>query len=403
MTIIAFLIALIFCLSGCTSSNQPTLSQQIQEVSANSTNDIPVYEVYIEKQNNNLARLEPFSGCILGACILSDKTVPDISSFETLTEKNHASYLFFMHMGEDFPLTWVLECMTEKKIPQIALYPPNSYYPYDTSYLESTAEQFGQLNTPILLQFYPNPEQYGTNSENYISFFQTARTVFREKAPNVSFVWSVDSEDIYGCKKSYPKDEYVDWVGINIYKDKNENDLKELWNAVDYFYYSFQKTKPIMISQLAVSHYSSFDYSYNENGAAQNITEIYNKIKENYPRIKAITYIDRNAMQNAPKQTIRNNYQITDNKIVLESYKKAVKDSYFMPNYETDKKQLYKSPFLAYEIDDTIYISEKTILYDLKHPIQAEKIKINNETYIASNEIPYAIEKLENKKIKISQ
>lgn len=402
MAVIAFLLALVFCLSSC-NSNQSALSQQPQEVSVYSTNHTPVYEVYIEEENNNHAPLEPYSGCILGAHILSDKNINDISSFETLTQKKHTSYLFHMRMGEPFPLTWVLECMTAKKIPQIVLYPPNSYYPYDASYLEDAAEQFGTLNIPILLQFYPSPEQYSTDAEDYISFFQKARTIFREKAPNVSFVWSVDSNHIYTAKKSYPKDEYVDWVGINIYINEKENDLKELWNAVDYFYYSFQKTKPIMISQLAVSHYSSSNYRYNENGAAQNIIEIYSKIKESYPRIKAVTYIDRNAVENAPKQTIRNNYQITDNKIVLEAYRKAVNDSYFTPNYEENKKELYKSPFPAYEIDGIVYISEKTMLYDLKQSIDTEKIKINGENYIDSNAIPYTIEKLENNKIKISK
>lgn len=387
MMIIVILFSILLCLTGCTSDKTDSLEKtSIQDTIVQTATIEEVkkeYQVFIEESNYKRTPLEPKNGCMLGAHILSDKTINgDITKFETLTQKNHDSYLYYMRLGEPFPLTWVLECITKNKIPQVILYPPNSYVPFDTELLQQAASDFGQLDFPMLVQFYPNPSQYGTDTKTYINFFKQAREEFRKKAPNVAFVWSVDSDAVFDCNSQYPGDDYTDWIGINLYK--NSTSTQDYWKELDFFYNNFQKQKPLMVSQLAVSHYSTANSIYDEKGAAVFIKNIYETIRTKYPRIKAIMYINRNDIDTAPYHAVRDNYQITDNTAVLEAYKQSI-HSYNTPNDTVNEnKELFRSPFPAYNINNSIFISEKTLLYDLQYAVPEEKKIINGEKYINS-------------------
>jgi beta-mannanase len=51
----------------------------------------------------------------------------------------------------------------------------------------------------------------------YTAFFRSAREYFNRYASNAALVWSIDADSLHLMDRHYPGDDYVDWVGINIF------------------------------------------------------------------------------------------------------------------------------------------------------------------------------------------
>jgi hypothetical protein len=68
-------------------------------------------------------------------------------------------------------------------------------------------------------------------------------------------------------------------------------------------------------------------------------------------------------------QDSKDNFSITENESILQSYKKVISNEYFLSRQYNNKEivdpELIKSPFDVYKIEDVFYISEKSITYDM--------------------------------------
>lgn len=359
------ILILITAVSGCKAADAALAPSA--PLTAAPESAVVDYDVYVEDSSYTLSLYEPKDGCYLGAYILSNKKINfDINTFEDLTKKEHSSFMYNMKLNDPFPLQWVLECYSLMKTPHIVIEPPSEDYPFQYELLESAAKQFGELYIPIFLQFYPNPHKY--DKDEYIRFFREARTIFERNASNVAFVWSIDDSGITDSFLYYPSDEYVDWIGINIYKTIDTE--KDIEAVLDYFYYTYQKSKPLMISQLGISHFTSSGHKYYTNEAAAEIENIYSLAASKYPRIKAINYMDFNNLEVSPEAEVRDNFSITDEELILAAYIKTIKNQAFLSRLSIMDSgdtypQLMRSPFPAFKKDGKVYISEKTLLYDL--------------------------------------
>jgi beta-mannanase len=67
----------------------------------------------------------------------------------------------------------------------------------------------------------------------------------------------------------YPGDQYVDWVGVNIYNVMYHNnniqqraDQEDPLELLDYVYKTFSYRKPIQISEFGATHYTVTDQQY---------------------------------------------------------------------------------------------------------------------------------------------
>lgn len=363
-------------------------------VSVRNTDDTEVdgiYDLYIEKDYIPAA-LEPFEGCYTGAYILSDKNVEfSIEKFEDTVSKKHAVYSSYMRLGDEFPLKWILECCYKMKTPMIILQPPNEYDPFNEQLLEETASSIGKFNIPVFIQFYPNPSNITSDGKKYVDFFKKAREVFAGKAKNTVFVWCIKSEDIIDGSFFYPGDDYVDWVGINIYEEFNseKNDFnRNIRTNFEYFYYTYGKTKPVMISQMAVSHYSENDHLYRTNEAAEEIYGFYQDIVSQYPRVKAINYMNFNSSDFLPGKLFGSDFSVTGEKKLIEAYKKAVSDRRYLESVMEEnsdaRKELFKSPFKAYSSKDRFFINEKSFVYDtnMKGVDDEDKVSVLGEVCV---------------------
>jgi len=354
-----------------------------------------IYNIYIEK-DYKAAKYET-DNCYLGAYILSDKNVNfSIKDFENLVEKKHTSYIYHINTADEFPLNWVLECLINKATPCFVVTPENINNPFNTNTAEF-AKKFSILKIPMFVQFYPNPNVESYDAQEYKEFFIKARNDFNIYAPNAAFVWSVSSSDMFTSNEFYPGNDYVDWVGINIYEDIQNQKLNSISNEVDYFCYMYQEYKPIMISQFGVSHYTSDGHKYFINQALEELTKMYSVIIPNQSRIKAIYYMDFNNVMLSPKNTKCDNFSITDDKKITQKYKDLISSGNYISELENKnmEKALIKYPFTAYKLNNDLYISKDFYHKLIGSETNSDIIIINNTQCIkaktALNEKGYYI------------
>lgn len=367
-------------LSSCTKSDISVDATNINKQTINMKNDDSIeyddiYSLYVQNDDYILSLYEPQEGCYLGAYILSDKESKiGIEEFEDIVNKQHCNYIYNMKLGERFPLNWVLECFSMMKTPYIIIEPPDEYNPFKYDELEKLSKDFGEFFVPIFVQFYPNPQNKNYEPLEYIKFYSYARELFKKNASNVSFVWSVDIDGVYDSNFYYPGNDNTDWVGVNIYEpiDIESNGYSQsIKNNLDYFYYTYQKSKPIMISQLAISHFTSNGHKYYTDIASSELKNIYYDIIYKYPRIKAVNYMNLNNFDTSPKSAIKDNFSITDEENVLNAYRESISHKGYISellvaNSGENNKEFFKSPFVVYKVKNDLFIPEKTLIYDIK-------------------------------------
>lgn len=363
---------LISCKTTNELHNEANISEEVLLVQSADKNKIP-YTVFIETNDYKLAKYEPKKGAYLGAYVLSNKQINfEIDSFEKLVDKKHALYVYNLKLGDEFPIDWVLSCIARMKTPSIFITPPNNYNMYDKKLLEKTAKQFSLFDIPIFVHFYPSPSTNNYDAQSYKEFYKEAYRIFKQYAPNVAFVFTIKNLEVVDYKMYYPGDNFVDWVGLNIYEKIEDKEIvfgDDIFSSIDFFYYTFQKVKPIMISQFAVSHYNNATNTYYAKEAKEEISRVYDNIINNYPRIKAISYLDIDTVILKSDDNMKDNFSITENSTVLEQYKSVIQNESFLKILENNAKipnnELMKSPFNMYKIENEFFISQQSILYDI--------------------------------------
>lgn len=337
------------------------------------------YALYICVKNNKDEMYEPEQGCYLGANIVEDRTISsDIEEFEVRTLKEHSLYANDIKLGDDYPYSWILECVSKEKTPVLTINIPNSYSPFQNDLLDKTAKEAGELNIPMFIQFYPYSSNDNYKAEDYIDFYRKAYALFKKYAPNAAFIWGVSDEDVYNCLSYYPGDSYIDWVSLNIVQKIDEfgGELyRPILKDIDFFYYSFQKKKPIMISNFSVSHYSTENVQYYTNEAAAEINKIYKNIAEKYPRIKAIIYksyneIDSKETAEDEGEKTYNNFLLEDEEFILDSYRDGISKDRYINVFNSIRSNdvrydFMRSPFFVYSKGEEFFLSEKSLEYDL--------------------------------------
>ncbi|MEY8319620.1 hypothetical protein AAK894_00900 [Lachnospiraceae bacterium 46-61] len=345
------LIALFLC--GCTNK---IVLQEIQQTQQQTP--IQQMAVYYEGEQKEKITFEPEQRKILlGAFIKQDKNIESMEYFEKLTEKKHEIYGFTTTLTEEFPMMDILECYVNKKIPLLVIQPADRNFPFEQEYLEEAAEKANQYRIPMLIDFYPNGEDY-SNGEDYKKYYQKAREIFKEKAPNTVFIWTMSIENIENWYAYYPQN--ADWIGLSIYENGG-NQGKDIAEMLERWYAIFQKQKPLILSHVGISHYSEKNSKYTEKEASDEIKRLYESIKA-YPEIKAIVYDSVNLTRQYGMQSEGENYSIVENEKVLNAYREQIQ------NIECiDKEGIwYKSFYKGYIKDNKIYVAKNTIIQEME-------------------------------------
>ncbi len=332
------------------------------------------YTLYVKENEYTLSMYEPYDGCYLGAYIAEDKGVnaenkSEIKKFEELVKKPHAIYASEYKMGEPFPLNWVLDCIKNMKTPLVEISPEKPYIEIDYTLIANTAKAFGKFNIPMFIKLSPSKNE--SSPEAFKRFYVATRKAFSAFAPNCAFVFSVSSDDVFDIADYYPEDELVDWVGVDVKREINADGIYEgdIFKQIDYLYYTFQNKKPIMVSSFSASVFSSVDYSYKTELAKNEIASVYEKIRDEYSRIKAVLYYSIEYKDEKSKEI--QNYKLTASDEVFSAYKNSVSSIRFLS--EVDQKssgnlasQWLMSPFKAVRLGKDYFISENSLTHDMQ-------------------------------------
>ena len=296
------------------------------------------------------AKYEPAHGCYLGAYVLQDELIEgNMKTFNTLTGKKHASFFryFGYKIGElDDLQAWLNEVEAVGAAAHIALEPNLGLDSVlDDEYLHNLAQLLGESGRPIFLRYASEMNgdwtNYSGDPELYIEKWRLVHDVMEKEAPNVIMVWTVFTSPTSTMAAYYPGDAYVDWVGVNIYNVVYHNNDIEQYAAdedplelLDYVYDTYSDKKPIQISEYGVTHYTVTDNAKYVDFAISKLERLYKGLKTDYPRVKSIFYFDVNNTANAPEGRQINNYALTDELRILETYKSLIADPYFLSDLQ---------------------------------------------------------------------
>lgn len=355
------LIGIIFCfiLSAC-SRLQSNIDKKEVSLSEESKKDIEIC-LYIEKKVA-LGKYEPKEGVYLGAYTEINSYInDDITVFEKLVGHPQTFRVFQYTNSNAISKNDILQCIAQKKVPYIKLLMPkkdqlNRVY-------QMIADLRSEYDTPIFIELFPLTDDI-TDPMAYKDIYMDAHRVIKKYIKDSIVVWSVDHGRTYDMPLYYPGNKYVDWAGINIYIPKYKNNKvydENIEENLDFWYKNFQHSKPMMISALAISHFSTVDHTYTVGEAKDKLSVFYDTYTKNYPRLKGIIYIDVDMREVSSQGT--DDYRITLQKQLTDYLKNKFKEDTFL-DFLTEEKsssanQLIKCNIPAVLCNDKIYISKE--------------------------------------------
>ena len=344
---------------------QPEIS--VVQAGAATTPEILTFDLNIEVQEFQLARHEPTAGAFIGAHISHDAAFESIRAFESEIGVEHAIFAYKMKLGDEYPVRWVLENLAAGKAPFITLMPPDDISLLNThslmDILQNFAAEAGRFNMPIFVELFPMLSHHGFSPHDYISFFQTSRTVFDYYAPNVALVWGFDAENLAESAHFYPGRDSVDWIHLKVYNNIDvDGAYGDLFNYIDFFYFAYQQERPLMVS-FGVSHHAADSNRYFIREAAEKIEYIYGRLVD-YPRIKAVIYRSYNEPGGGK-------FGLRGADAIMTAYVQAASSAYFLgfvSNFQTPRQdvQVMRSPFRAVMRDGYYYIPKRALVYDAR-------------------------------------
>ena len=344
--------------------------------------EVKSHIVFIRYDEYILSMYEPPHGSYLGAFIEEDRLLAgDIGMFERMSGVNHAIYSYKYTLGNSFPVRFILQSLARSKTPLVEIrlpVPEDMYYQTNGEHynfyelyelIKDLAKAFGEFNVPMFISF--NASESGFDRDMNKEFYIMLRKAFTEHAPKCAFVWGINMESVGYMFDYYPGDEWVDWVGINAFSNITpEGGHSDIFEKLDIFYFAFQKRKPIMITGLGVSNFSTIDHSYRVAEASLVMNDIYERISIRYPRIKAVIYSGHT--RNFGR--ILQSYQLTDSERMLAAYRDSTQSEWFISDIDTKSNgenisQWILSRHIAKVVDGNIFILNKSFEDDFGIPL----------------------------------
>jgi len=286
-----------------------------------------------------LAKFEPLRGCYVGAFIQLDNTVKgDHQLFERLTGKKHASYFRYVGYGMPFPKEWAGRVKAAGAAPHIAMEPNEGLDKVkDDVYLRQWAKDAAALGCPIFLRFASEMNgtwmPYSGDPKLFIEKWRLLHDVLERLAPNVAMVWTPFATPLSTIPDYYPGDDYVDWVGVNIYSvyfhdgDPRKAAGEDPRQLLRYVYRKYGDRKPIQISEYAASHYCTAAKKSIVDFAVARMSVLYRSLEKDLPNVKMINWFSVDAAETGLAD---NDYSVTSEPRVLATYRKLIASPYFL-------------------------------------------------------------------------
>ena len=339
--------------------------------------------VLYQAENTTRGIYEPSAGIYLGAWL-----APHISnrSFVYQTDKNHAVFVYEMHLCEEIPVTWLLQCIAVLATPLFVVHPPlNEDFEIPIgdkiSYL---AQRLATFNLPMFVAFYP--PGHGMAPQEYSIMFRYARALFLQHAPQVAFIWVAPGAESTTRNPFFPGHDAVDWVGVSLFAKRDSAGFTgDIIGQFTPFYHQFQAHHPMMVLPLGVSHFSRSDHTYYLQEATAEILRVYQALA-GFPRLGLVVYADAFRLTSASQD----DFSISTEDSLISAYAKAIANMHFISILENDippEPQWTRSAFTGYYWNGRTYIDAETLTAELSIPIPRITIEINERIFIDASHI----------------
>jgi hypothetical protein len=220
-----------------------------------------------------------------------------------------------------------------------------------------------------------------------------------EEAPNVAMVWAPNDVPKYSMDQFYPGDDYVDWVGIDMYNEPYiygdpASSMMQMSpvEKLDEVYSKYADRKPIMISETAVSHTTNGDGKSHTDWAILNMSRLYEVMPKKYPRLKSITWFNVNLRLRESK----NDFLLRDDPKVMDAYKSFIADPYLLSKVETGAKPDNNLGYLKMDGEsESLIESVAHVVPFVKFPdVMIGKVvyELNGKPILTSTAPPYALD-----------
>ncbi|MCM3630929.1 glycoside hydrolase family 26 protein [Paenibacillus glycanilyticus] len=409
--------ALIVMLEGAESAarkhNTPLEASAYASVADGEEASYSDWTIHVSSAHPNymLGKSEPATGVYLGAYVLQNSTIHySMAEFNQLAGKQHASFFKYVGYGEPFPVEWVNEVKAEGAFPHIAWEPNNGLAEVkDNAYLRGFADAARKADVPIFLRFASEMNgtwtNYSGDPELYMDTWRLVHDIFEERAPKTAMVWTVLNVPERPIEDYYPGDDYVDWIGINVYNVRYHNgdlkqrsDFEDPLQMIDYVYNRFSRTKPIQLSEYGVTHYTVTDGVQDNEFAISKINRLYANLQELYPRVKAVYYFDVNNLTEYNEARRINDYSITGEQQILEAYQAATASPYYLSRAAatagSGTSSMVTQPFTyrghIFEQDGELYVDEQFFSHMLQVEIETTENGMVRLTRWENGAIPRA-------------
>ena len=245
----------------------------------------------------------------------------------------------------------------QKASPHIAFEPNNGLdMVLDNDYLRKWARDAGKADCPIFLRWASEMNgpwtKYSGNPAQYREKFALISKIMKEEAPNVAMVWTPFHEPQNVIENYYPGDEWVDWVGVNIYSvyvnngdPKQPAFQKDPVSFLRFIYDRYSPRKPVHISEFAATIQCKGTGKETVDFAIEKMTRFYTALRELFPRVKSVNWF---CLDTIRAGLANNNYSLVDNSAVLTTYDKLVSNEHFLSYVEDntgDAKFLAMAPW----------------------------------------------------------
>jgi hypothetical protein len=190
-------------------------------------------------------------------------------------------------------------------------------------------------------------QAYSGNPEEYVAKWRMVYKVMHAVAPNVVMVWCPFAEPRRTIPLYYPGDDYVDWVGVNIYSVLcNDGDVRKPVNedprdALRYVYGLYAARKPVAVCEYAATHYCAALKKNTPEFAVEQIGKLYGSLATEFPRVRMINWF---SVDTAQSGLAHNDYSVTGDPQVLGAYERAIGDPYFLSTIQDSGTAIAAAP-----------------------------------------------------------
>lgn len=306
-------------------------------------------------------------------------------------DANH--YVYEYVLGTQFNEEFLLDCIASNKDAYIKVI-ASDYNKYDIVEIYTLVNELKNYNINYFIELFPNPDNQDS-SNKYVAHFNKSSEIFKKNIKNCAIIFTPNKDELIAQDEYYPNIDAYDFVGYEYVGYINDDELyDDFFNKFNYVYYENYLDKPIFITTFAISYYSKIYSTYYVNENISKINEIFDKIENNYYRVKGVNFYNITNSEDffENDKYIYDNYNIVENEKINENFIKLISSDNFENEYEF-KGDIFSEKFTynAILVNDTYYVDDRILenvyISKMNYDIDENSYIFNKKTFINTKDL----------------